>query len=371
CHTFQRTFSLWIFGLLFISLSGAHGLSQFPENFVVAKRSDSTPVTLTCSTKTTGHITWKLDGEVIDVDSGDYFQHNSSILTVSEVDTPTLGEYSCWRGEEMLSSTYLLLEAEEEEELGLDSLLQIAHKLFLFTDSLLSCRAKSYDCVFSCNWTNSGYELVRLGLGQDCSEGEKSCHWVSSNNLLSDGAFQFEVSHSLSPYTEESTMLVITAEAIADFSILRRTTQFYLRDIIEPDSPQIVRCQEMGQDLNVTIDPPSSWSTPLSFFSLEHQIEYVLKDNGKTELSSSPLIPKSISKLRVRSRDPLVLSAWSQWTPWKNVITGKKKLCKCKNRTKFCCSELPPGYLDHCKNRKKKKKKKNGGKNVKQNPTSQ
>nr|XP_020499544.1 interleukin-12 subunit beta-like [Labrus bergylta] len=299
----MKTFSLWIFGLLFISLSGAHGLSKFPENFVVAKRNDSSPVTLTCSTKTTGHITWKLDGEEIDVDSGDNFQQDSSILTVLEVDTPTLGEYSCWRGEEMLSSTYLLLEAEEEDAL----------------DSLLSCRAKSYDCVFSCSWTSSGYELVRLGLGQDCSEDEKSCHWISSSDLLSDGAFQFEVSHFLSPYTEESTMLVITAEAIADLSILRRTTRFYLRDIIEPDSPQIVRCQEMEQDLNVTIEPPSSWSTPHSFFSLEHQIEYELKDNGKTGLSSSALIPKRISKLRVRSRDQLVLSAWSQWTPWKNV----------------------------------------------------
>lgn len=122
---------------------------------------------------------------------------------------------------------------------------------------------------------------------------------------------------------------------------------------VQPDSPRIVSCQEVEQGLNVSIDPPASWSTPHSFFSLEHEIEYVLKDNGQVQphmqtpealvpclllcslhssFSSSDvcdfqqlqhsqfaLIPKKISKLRVRSRDALVMSAWSQWTPWKNV----------------------------------------------------
>lgn len=50
---------------------------------------------------------------------------------------------------------------------------------------------------------------------------------------------------------------------------------------VQPDSPRIVKCQVVEQDLNVTIEPPSSWSTPHSFFILEHEIEYVLKDNGQ------------------------------------------------------------------------------------------
>ncbi|XP_027129106.1 interleukin-12 subunit beta [Larimichthys crocea] len=215
-----------------------------------------------------------------------------------------LGEYTCWRGNQKLSSTHLLMEADEGEEF----------------DSLIKCRAKSYDCNFSCKWTNSRYTAVRLGLGPDCSEGGKSCHWVSSG-VWQDGGFQLELSHTLSPYTEESTMLELTAEAISDHQIIRRTKRFYLRDIVQPDSPQIVNCQEVEQDLNVTIDPPSSWSTPHSFFSLEHEIEYTLKDDGETRRSLSALIPKRISKLRVRSRDSLVQSTWSQWTPWKNAVT--------------------------------------------------
>ncbi|XP_054466310.1 interleukin-12 subunit beta [Anoplopoma fimbria] len=338
----MKTLSLMLCGLLFVSLTGAHGLNLFHENYVVAKRNDAKSVTLTCRTKASGAVTWKFHGDALeDVDLEDNFQQTGLHLAVSYVDTPMLGEYSCWRGTQMLSSTYLLLEGEEEED----------------SDSLsISCRAKSYDCNFSCDWTHNGQTAVRLGLGHDCSEGRRSCHWNSGDQLV-DGRFHFELSHSLSPYAEESTMLEITGEAIVDLSVVRKTKRFYLRDIVQPDSPQIVKCQEGEEDLNVTIDPPSSWSTPHSFFSLEHEIEYLLKDNGKTGRSSSILLPKGISKLRVRSRDSLVLSAWSQWTAWKNVRTGTKDLCKCKNKARSCCPELPPGFLDKCKGREKKKNK--------------
>ncbi|XP_034093100.1 interleukin-12 subunit beta [Gymnodraco acuticeps] len=341
----MKSLFLWMSGLLFLSLTGAQDLKRFPEHFVVAKKNDANPVTLTCRTNVEGDVTWTFQLEDVDIEEN--IQQNGLNLSVSAVDIPMLGKYSCWRGEEMLSSTYLLLESEELD--------------------YLSCRAKSYDCNFSCVWIDKrqtavrlGQTAVRLGLGRECSEGGKTCDWVSSDQK--DGRFQFELNHLLSPYTEESTQLEVTVEAIVELSVLRKTKRFYLRDIIEPDSPNIVRCQEGKEDLNVTIDAPSSWSTPHSYFSLEHQIEYVLKDDGKTGRSSSVLIPKRISKLRVRSRDAVVLSAWSQWTAWNNVITGKNKPCKCKNKAKTCCPELPSEYLENCKNRKGRKK---GGKSVK------
>lgn len=51
--------------------------------------------------------------------------------------------------------------------------------------------------------------------------------------------------------------------------------------LVQPDSPQIVKCQLVNEDVNVTIDPPSTWSEPYSFFGLEHEIEYVLRDDGQ------------------------------------------------------------------------------------------
>ncbi|XP_076005621.1 interleukin-12 subunit beta [Genypterus blacodes] len=300
---------MWIFGIVLISLSGADGLTSFPDHLVVAAKGD--PVTLTCRGHSDGNVTWKFaeDGKVENVEFGENVQQKGGKLVFGEAGDPMVGEYSCWSGVQNLSSVYLLLDAQEEEEdeEGED------------LDSLISCRANSYDCNFNCNWTGSDYTAVRLGLGDECSTGEKRCEWVNGREAGPDGRFQFEMSHSVSPYAEESTMLEVTAEAISDSYYLKTTKRFYLRDIVQPDSPEIVRCQEVGQDLSVSIDPPASWSTPHSFFSLQHEIEYVYKDNGMHETSLSTLIPKRISQLRVRSRDPLVLSAWSQWSPWKNV----------------------------------------------------
>ncbi|XP_028312704.1 interleukin-12 subunit beta [Gouania willdenowi] len=293
--------SLWIFGFLLIrSTAWTLGLENFPTKFVVANRNDPGPITLTCDAKPEGNVTWRFEGE--EVEEGDT---RGSTLILSEVDAPVLGEYSCWNGHRRLSSTYLLLEDEDEVKI----------------DSLLSCRATSYDCNFHCRWNNVEFTTVRLGLGRNCTEGEKSCQWITEScPIVPDCGFNFTIPHSLSPYEEESTMLELTAEAIRNLSVLRRTKRFYLRDIVKPDSPQIVGYQEQEQHLKVTIEPPSSWSRPHSFFVLEHEIEYVLKDNGKTGRSSSSLIPKRISKLRVRSRDPFVVSAWSHWTSWKKVV---------------------------------------------------
>ncbi|KAM4579428.1 interleukin-12 subunit beta [Fundulus diaphanus] len=319
----MTTALLCIAGFLLISLTVAQDLNHFPENFVLAKRNGHS-VTLTCRETNPGHVTWKLSDE--DIDFEDHFEQKGQHLIVKEVDMPLLGEYSCWRGKEKLSSTYLLQETEEGEDI----------------DSLLTCRAKSYDCNFNCSWTDSRYAVVRLGIGPECRQGHKSCHWVSSSGQLKSEGFQFELSHNLSPYAEESTMLEVTAEAIDNLFLLRRTKMFYLREIVVPDSPQIASSQVVGQQLSVTIEPASSWSSPHSFFRLEHEIEYMCRDDGRIERSSSSLIPKRISKLRARSRDPLVLSPWSQWTPWKNA----KKSCRCKKKNK---SELPAKCLERCK----------------------
>uniref|UniRef100_A0A8C6MLR8 Interleukin-12 subunit beta n=1 Tax=Nothobranchius furzeri TaxID=105023 RepID=A0A8C6MLR8_NOTFU len=284
--------------------------------FVVAKRNSASPVALTCNRMTSGPVTWKLHGEVVD----EYYAlQDGQNLILSEVHAPMLGEYSCWKGTEKLSSTFLLMEADEEDEI----------------DSFLRCRAKSYDCSFSCMWTGGKYTAVRLGLGHECTDGQKSCKWVSSSDQQQN---QFVLTHSRSPYAEESTELEVTVEAIENFHFLKRTKLLFLRDIVIPDSPQIIRCEEVDQHLNVTVDPPSSWSTPHTFFSLEHEIEYMFRDDGRTERSSSTLIPKSISRLRVRSRDPLVLSAWSQWTPWKNTQTMTTFVSAAKNTSKW---EIP------------------------------
>lgn len=81
---------------------------------VVAKRFER--YTLTCSSKADEGVTWKMEGNRLDDEEN--VKRNGPNLTVLEVDTPSLGNYSCWKGDEMLSSTYLLLEDDEEHDLG-------------------------------------------------------------------------------------------------------------------------------------------------------------------------------------------------------------------------------------------------------------
>ncbi|XP_067084568.1 interleukin-12 subunit beta [Osmerus mordax] len=315
----------WVF--LLLCIHGGHGLTSFPDNLVVGKSEGS--VTLNCPKELKGEVKWKYErGEdVYTLDENDYDMEGHS-LTLSDLGGPMLGEYSCWGQDGKLSSSYVRLDAEEEEA---DT-----------TESHLSCRARSYNCSFTCTWNNSEVTALRLGLGPDCLEGKPSCPWVSPDNGESkglEGGYTFTLLHPFSASSEESTALLVTAEAIDDRSYFRETKQFYLRDIVQPDSPQDVKFRVEKQMLKVTVEPAPTWTTPRSFYPLEHEIEYRKKDDGKVERSTTGLIPREVSELRVRSRDPFVLSTWSQWSPWKNVPLKrkekKKRIC-CKNKKKKC-----------------------------------
>ncbi|XP_008334439.1 interleukin-12 subunit beta [Cynoglossus semilaevis] len=325
------TATQWMVGFLLMALYEAHALNHFPENFVVVNRNNKNPTVLTCSTEpVNGSITWTHDSAEIEIDHVDY-QQNGGNLTLSYVETPEVGKYTCWSGNHELSSTYLLLEVQREKD----------------SDSFLSCWAESYHCRFSCKWNNNEYTAVRVGLGPECTKGEKSCHWVDGSRPTSNGEFHFELHHTLSPFAEETNRLEITAEAINEQFMLRLTKKFYLRDIVQPGIPTIVSCNKVKQNLSVTIAPPANWSTPHSFFCLEHQIEYILQDDGTSRFSLSHVIPQGIDQLRVRSRDSLLMSNWSQWSHWKNVMTRRKK---------HSFQELPANVLNCYKKKQKEKR---------------
>lgn len=54
-------------------------------------------------------------------------------------------------------------------------------------------------------------------------------------------------------------------------------------------------------------------------YHLMHPDFFFLLQETPCELGSNMKVPKGISKLRVRCRDSLLLSQWSDWTPWQNV----------------------------------------------------
>lgn len=88
--------------------------------FVVVVVNRSGTATLTCGPEATGAVRWKfkdrdLSGVLEYLTSVDPVSHS---LTVTNVDTHIVGEYSCWMGEKKLMSTYLLLEQEEGSVAG-------------------------------------------------------------------------------------------------------------------------------------------------------------------------------------------------------------------------------------------------------------
>lgn len=85
---------------------------------VVVNRNNKNPTVLTCSTEpVNGSITWTHDSAEIEIDHVDY-QQNGGNLTLSYVETPEVGKYTCWSGNHELSSTYLLLEVQREKDSG-------------------------------------------------------------------------------------------------------------------------------------------------------------------------------------------------------------------------------------------------------------
>lgn len=146
---------------------------------VVGASDGQNSVTLTCNTQTEGNVLWKFfDDGSEEVISGDNFLMEGLNLTVVDVDEGgDVGEYSCWRGREKLSTVHLLLEARKEDvsgEIITHKITAITEKCIFFKSAYCSspglsfhCWAKSYDCNFSCKWTASRYTAVRFGLGDD------------------------------------------------------------------------------------------------------------------------------------------------------------------------------------------------------------
>ncbi|XP_048834199.1 interleukin-12 subunit beta [Brienomyrus brachyistius] len=285
----------WYF--LLLSLPSVWGLSSFPSHMEVGKVENN--VTIVCRTDFAGDLTWKhrRDGEEIRSVKG-------KSLELLYLEEPDAGEYSCWDGERKLDSTYLLLEEDNVEEQD--------------AEEALICSAQTYSCSFTCSWSLKGFTAARLRYQRD---GQDPSPWIYSEAHAQQ---VFTLQLTSSPFTEEDTPMILTGEAVSSTHYVKRTLQFFFRDIVKPDPPQLGLCEKQGNLLSVTVQPAASWAKPLSYFPLDHQIEFIYQNDGTTGLSNSSTVPGGISQIRARSRDPLVPSPWSQWSPWKNMVSWTK-----------------------------------------------
>ncbi|KAL2093535.1 hypothetical protein ACEWY4_010847 [Coilia grayii] len=321
--------SLWVMAVL----TAGSSLPSFPKHTQVEESMAN--VTVTCRKDFDGDITWTFNEEELDRVGPEFKLLN--------FDESLAGEYSCYGADEILDTVHVLLKDTPDS-----------------TTPELKCWAENYNCTFHCTWKHRHYTVVRLRNERDNGT------WVSSSP---EGVF--EVPHLTDAHSEEATPLKVTLEALTTNKdrFLQINKTFYLREIIQPPSPQI-EVFKRGDPLEVDIKPAKGWATPSSYYPLEYQIEYRKKDNGQVvqqlcckeqgqtnRHTHAPdcwtkvrcKIHVRVASFRVRSRDPLLKSNWGQWTEWTNAGRRAKQE---KKREK--------GMKSYEKKKKKGKGKKKG-----------
>ncbi|XP_052008929.1 interleukin-12 subunit beta-like [Xyrauchen texanus] len=303
--------SILLFCLSIVRISA---LNNFPKKSLIREKHKN--VTLICETKK-DHVTWKRQDvhDTVDIHETEFQIPKGRNLTICDLQEDLTGNYTCWSDEGLEDYTYLLLDKSKEAA--------------VFN---INCTAETISCTknITCTWTSDEFNAFRLRNTRDDGD------WVSE---MEDGFFHLP--HSTNLYAEESERLLITGEAISSCCYLKTDYSFYLRDIVKPAGPNISTCRRAkGKIVEVEVRPPSSWPQPDSFFPLKHQIEYEIRDNGKLETQewegSKVEVKGVINKLRVRCRDPLLLSQWSEWTSWEKVSKrkGRKRGKEAKNNRK-------------------------------------
>ncbi|KAL1257112.1 hypothetical protein QQF64_012657 [Cirrhinus molitorella] len=297
--TREKMVRLMRFMLLCLSIVRMSALNLFPEKFAIAER--NTNVTLTCRTDK-DNIEWKREDAEIQQSECEILRGKD--LTVIDLDEDLTGNYTCWSDDILEDYTYLLLDKSKEA-----------------TGFKINCTVETFSCTenIKCTWTSDEFSALRLRNTRD------NGHWVSQSV---DGEFFF-LPHSTNSYSEESERLLITGEAVSKCCYMKTDHSFYLRDIVKPADPSISICsiKHEGSDeqiIELEVMPPSTWPQPQSFFPLKHQIEYEIRHTGELKTKewdegSKIQVEGSVSKLRVRCRDLLLLSEWSEWTTWQNV----------------------------------------------------
>ncbi|XP_016308490.1 interleukin-12 subunit beta-like [Sinocyclocheilus anshuiensis] len=288
--------------LFCLSIVRMSALNFFPEKFELAEK--HTSVTLTCRTDK-DKITWRREdaNSIVNILQSDFEILSGRDLTVIDLQEDLTGNYTCWNDTGLEDYTYLLLDKSKEA-----------------TAFKINCTAETFSCTqnIKCAWTSDEFTAFRLRNTRDNGD------WVSQSV---DGVFFLP--HSTNSYSEESERLLITGEAVSTCCYMKTDYSFYLRDIVKPADPSISICtiKNEGRDeqiIELEVKPPSTWPQPHSFFPLKHEIEYEIRHNGELktkewEEGSKVKVQGSITKLRVRCRDLLLLSQWSEWSKWKNV----------------------------------------------------
>ncbi|XP_027024755.2 interleukin-12 subunit beta [Tachysurus fulvidraco] len=313
--------SLNVITILCLCSKTVLALDKFPEKYVVGRKGSS--ITLSCDNAPNMKVTWTLDDQDLEEDK-DLIKFEGNNVTLMKLDNDLTGNFTCWRDGKKVNDTFVLLDMSDT-----------------ITGSPVSCMAETFNCTstISCSISEKGYIDFRL--------------WDESNNLLNRTTkWIFKLTHTTNPFAEEVKPIVVFGEAVSGLKNYFKTRySFYIRDIIRPGCPRVSVLKKSPGDV-LDVNPPDTWTLPLSYYPLQHEIQFQQRTDGtilsiflspnNTESTGRRVaVPPGTSKLRARCRDFLLLSQWSEWTQWQNVgkrrpknVRKRKKKDKKKKRTR-------------------------------------
>ncbi|XP_060779131.1 interleukin-12 subunit beta [Neoarius graeffei] len=299
--------SLSIITFLCLCTVKVSALDTFPEKFVKGRK--NTSVTLTCDKATNKPVTWTCDSMDLEPIEG-FIEIEGNTLMLLSFDSDLAGNFTCWSEGQEVDYSYVLLDESDT-----------------ITDSPVSCMTETFNCIatITCTMMEKEYEYFRL------RDERHDGVWLTST----DG--KFNLTHTTNPFAEEDKPIVVIGEGVSPLNLYFQTRySFYIRDIIKPGCPRVsVLKTDDGSVLDV--NPPVTWALPLSYYPLEHEIEFQKRTDGSiasliytipnnTDSSGGSIsIPTGTSKLRARCRDSVLLSQWSEWTAWQNVVKRRPK----------------------------------------------
>ncbi|KAG9334728.1 hypothetical protein JZ751_006565 [Albula glossodonta] len=176
--------SPWFCLLLAICLPSVCGLSHFPHKMQVMEKYQSVKLTCRTDADVRGPVTWKHKVEGLDQDRPvmkSRFANPSGLsLSLTDLDTPNAGEYSCWAEGRKLDHTYLFLKEDEDS--------QPTGSLVIRTEDLLIRSRRKKDSVsYPCTVQGSNHRPrspskilgdLRRGLSLSVLDGPvHSIHW--------------------------------------------------------------------------------------------------------------------------------------------------------------------------------------------------
>ncbi|XP_064306860.1 interleukin-12 subunit beta-like [Phalacrocorax carbo] len=289
---------LVLLGLL-LFLTPADALTAFPPKYQVGKLNGD--VVLKCNTSEQ-QVTWTQNGETEPMAE---VVASGQTLTIHGLDMPATGNYSCWAGNVLLDSTYVVVSSTREEQMN------------------ISCQAESYQGSFHCSWISDHSAIFRARLTHsDGSLGE----WV----LVAGHRGQFSVSFvdaSFCPFAEELHPLQLQLEGLSNTSHINFSIPFFVRDIVRPNPPQGLTVQRQGDQLHLAWAPPASWPLPKSYFTLLYWLQYELPNGTQVDKymeDAEVWLQERVQRVRISCQDPYASHAWSPWSAWQDIDAAQK-----------------------------------------------